>query len=78
MLEPELKKKIIYASHDSPLEGHQGFMKTYKVIRECFSWKGLKKKVLKHVKECSIYQQYKAEHSYPVGLLHPLPIPEQK
>ena len=38
----QLKKKILQASHDSPFAGHQGFTKTYKAIRERYSWKGLK------------------------------------
>ena len=42
----QLKEKILRASHDSPLAGHQGFTKTYKAIRERFSWKGLKEDVL--------------------------------
>jgi hypothetical protein len=37
-----LKKKILTTVHDSPLVGHQGFFKTYRHIRERFSWKGLK------------------------------------
>ena len=35
--ESVLKKKILQASHDSPLSGHQGFLKTYRQIRERFS-----------------------------------------
>ena len=38
--ESALKRKIIQASHDSPLLGHQGFLKTYREIQERFSWKG--------------------------------------
>jgi hypothetical protein len=37
-----LQKKILTVVHDSPLAGHQGFFKTYRHIRERFSWKGLK------------------------------------
>ena len=51
-----LKKNILRASHDSPLSGHQGFTKTYQVIRERFSWKGLKEDVLQHMKECIVFQ----------------------
>ena len=76
--ESPLKKKILQASHDSPLAGHQGFLKTYRQIRERFSWKGLKKDVIQHVRECSLWQQNKIEHIHLTGLLHPLPIPEQK
>ena len=32
----KLKEKILLASQDSPLSGHQGFTKTYKAIRERF------------------------------------------
>jgi hypothetical protein len=47
-----LKKKILNAVHDSPLGGHQAFFKTYRQIRERFSWKGLKQDVMRHVSEC--------------------------
>jgi hypothetical protein len=32
-----LKQKILIAVHDSPLACHQGFLKTYRKIRERFS-----------------------------------------
>jgi hypothetical protein len=73
-----LKKKILTAVHDSPLVGHQGFFKTYKQIKERFSWKGLKQDIMKHVSECVTCQQNKSENSLPAGLLQPLPIPEHK
>ena len=38
--ESTLRKKIIHATHESPLSGHQGFLKTYRKIWERFSWKG--------------------------------------
>jgi hypothetical protein len=47
-----LKKKILTTIHDSPLAGHQGFFKTYRQIKERFSWKGLKQDVMRHVSEC--------------------------
>jgi hypothetical protein len=58
--------------------GHQGYFKTYRQIRERFSWKGLKDDVLKHIRECTTCQQNKSEQTHPAGLLQPLPIPEQK
>ena len=73
-----LKKKILQASHDSPLAGHQGFTKTYRAIRERFLWKGLKEDVLQHIRECDVCQRKKGEMSHPAGLLQPLPIPEGK
>jgi hypothetical protein len=47
-----LKKKILTTVHDSPLAGHQCFFKTYRQIKESFSWKGLKQDVMRHVSEC--------------------------
>jgi hypothetical protein len=73
-----LKKKTLTVVHDSPLVGHQGFFKTYRQIRERFSWKGLKQDVIRHIDECVTFQQNKSEHTLLVGLLQPLPIPEQK
>lgn len=64
--------------HDIPLAGHPGYFKTYRQVRERFTWKGLKNDVLRYVKECTTYQQNKAEQTYPAGLLQPLPIPDQK
>jgi hypothetical protein len=73
-----LKGKILKAGHDSPTAGHQGYFKTYRQIRERFSWKGLKDDVLRHIRECTTCQQKKSEQTHPAGLLQPLPIPEQK
>jgi hypothetical protein len=76
--ESTLKEKIMRAMHDTPLAGHQGYFKTYRKIRERFTWKGLKDDVLRHVRECVTCQQNKSEQTHPAGLLQPLPIPEQK
>jgi hypothetical protein len=73
-----LKGKILKVCHDSPTAGHQGYFKTYRQIRERFSWKGLKDDVLKHIRECTTCQQNKFEQTHPARLLQPLPIPEQK
>ena len=34
---------------DSPLAGHPGFFKTYRMLRERLYWKGLKSDVIKYV-----------------------------
>ena len=54
--ESKLKQKIFEEVHDSPLAGHLGFLKTYRRLRERFSWKGLKGDVLQYVRECAICQ----------------------
>ena len=47
-----LKRKILGAAHDAPVAGHLGFLKTYRKVRERFTWKVLKDDVLMHMKEC--------------------------
>jgi hypothetical protein len=73
-----LKGKILKGCHDSPAAGHQGYFKTYRQIRERFSWKGLNDDLLKKIQECMTCQQNNSEKTHPIGLLQPLPIPEQK
>jgi hypothetical protein len=72
------KDKVLQAYHDSLMAGHQGINKTYKQVRERFSWKGLKEDVFKNVKDCTTCQENKDEHTRPTGLLQPLPILEHK
>ena len=65
-------------SHDSPLAGHPSFFKTYRMLSETLSWKGLEDDILKYVNEFPTCQQNKVDHTHPTVLLHPFPIPEQK
>ena len=51
VLESALKENIMEAMHNTPLAGHLGYFKTYRKIRERFTWKGLKDDVLKNVRE---------------------------
>ena len=41
-----VRRMILKSFHDSPMIGHPSFYKTYRQNRECFTWKGLKAKVL--------------------------------
>jgi hypothetical protein len=49
-----LKEKIMEVVHNTPLAGHPGFFKTYRQVRERFTWKGLKDDVLKNVRLCDL------------------------
>ena len=57
----KIKRKIMKEYHDNPLSGHIGFYKTYKKIRERYSWQGLKKEIMKYVQECRICQKNKSK-----------------
>ena len=72
-----LKSRVLHYIHDSPFVGHSGFEKTYQRAKREFFWKGMKKDSKKHVKECDTCQRKKVENLAPMGLLQPLPIPEQ-
>ena len=50
----------------------------YKDLKRHFWWEGMKRKVAVHISKCLTYQQVKAEHQKPAGLLQPLPIPQWK
>ena len=43
----QFKGKVLHALHNIPLVRHSSIMKTYKMVRERFSWKGLKQDVHK-------------------------------
>ena len=45
----KVKGKIMKEYHDNPLSERTRFYKTYKKVRERYSWKGLKKDIIKHV-----------------------------
>ena len=49
----EVRTTVLRAFHDLPMAGHPGYYKTYKMVRERFTWKGLKIDVLQYVRECS-------------------------
>jgi hypothetical protein len=76
--ESMFKKRVLQAFHNSPLAGHQGFLKAYRQIQEILAWKGLKEDVMSHIRECITCQQNKDEHTHPTSLLQSLPIPEHK
>jgi hypothetical protein len=48
------------------------------IMKQKYWWYGLKRDVATHVVVCDVCQRVKAEHQRPVGLLHPLKVPEWK
>ena len=52
----KVKQFILRALHDSPTTGHPGYFKTYRLVREQFTWKGLKADILQYVRECLVCQ----------------------
>ena len=71
----DLKKKILYESHNTVFTMHLGGNKMYQDMKQYYWWRGMKKDVYEYVSKCLTCQQVKAEHQVPSGLLNPLPIP---
>ena len=71
-----LKGKFLKRAHNSPLAGDPGFFKTYRMLREIFSWKGLKDDIMKYVNEFPTCYKNKVGHTHLFFLLQPFPIPE--
>ena len=57
--------------------GHAGIHHTYAHLAVEFYWKGIRKHVQDYVTTCDVCQRSKHEAMVPVGLLQPLPIPNQ-
>ena len=71
----ELKKKILYESHNTVFTMHPGSNKIYQDMKQSYWWRGMKKDISEYVAKCLTCQQVKAEHQVPSDLLNPLPIP---
>ncbi|KAG8485264.1 hypothetical protein CXB51_021228 [Gossypium anomalum] len=67
-----LRPSILKEVYSSPYAMHPGGSKMYKDLRELYWWPGLKRKVTDFVARCLTYQQVKAEHQLPSGLLQPV------
>lgn len=73
----EAHTAILTALHSSGLRGHNGITATYNKIRALFAWASLKLDVKEYVTKCQVCQQAKPELDKALGLLQPLPIPDQ-
>ena len=74
----DLRKKILYESHNTVFTMHPGCNKMYQDMKQYYWWRGMKKDISEYVSKCLTCQQVKAEHQVSSGLLNPLPIPQWK
>ena len=71
----ELKKKLLYEAHNTVFTMHLGGNKMYQDLKQYYWWRGMKRDVIEYVSKCLTYQQVKAKHQVPSGLLNPIPVP---
>jgi hypothetical protein len=51
-MDEKLKAEILKECHDFVLGGHRGMNKTYKEIKEKYSWPDMKREIEEYVREC--------------------------
>ncbi|GBG88232.1 hypothetical protein CBR_g46799 [Chara braunii] len=70
----EIRSLILGECHDT--EGH-GWQKTLANLMCAYTWLGMKNDCIEYVRSCKVCQRNKSTTRAPLGLLRPLPIPDQ-
>jgi hypothetical protein len=73
----ELRLRILREKHDHPTAGHQGFRKTFELVRREFYWPQMRKFISDYCTTCDTCPRAKPSRHKPYGLLKQLPIPER-
>ncbi|GBG81236.1 hypothetical protein CBR_g31908 [Chara braunii] len=71
----EFRNLISGECHDT--EGHFGWQKTLANLMRAYTWSGMKNDCVEYVRSCKVCQCNKSSTRAPLGLLRPLPIPDQ-
>ena len=74
----DLRKKILYESHNIVFTMHPRGNQMYQDMKQYYWCRGMKKDISKYVSKCLTCQQVKDKHQVPSELLNPLPIPQWK
>lgn len=74
-LDPQLQHDIVKGHHNSPVTGHPGQWKTYKLISRNYWWPGLGRYVAKYVTSCNRCNWTKTFPAAPIGKLMPNRVP---
>jgi hypothetical protein len=74
----ELKKRIIAEHHTTNIAGHRGVTKTHIAIKQHFYWQNMKQDVYQYVTSCPTCVVSKYNTQSPIGLLHPIPLPQRR
>ncbi|GBG90995.1 hypothetical protein CBR_g51653 [Chara braunii] len=71
----EIRSLILGECHDT--EGHFGWQKTLANLMRAYTWPRMKNDCVEYVRSCKVCQRNKSSMCAPLGLLRPLPIPDQ-
>ncbi|KAL0378422.1 UNVERIFIED_CONTAM: Transposon Ty3-G Gag-Pol polyprotein [Sesamum radiatum] len=72
-----LRFLLLSEFHSSPIGGHSSVRATLGRLAFSFYWPKMRYDVQQFVKACSVCQHHKYSTDQPIGLLQPLPIPNQ-
>ena len=70
--------ELIREIHDQPACGHPGMARTYLLLKREYYWRGMKTTVAQYIQNCYSCHRAKPSRHREHGLLHPLPIPQQR
>ena len=73
-----LLARLIEDVHDPPASGHPGVHRTMDLLRRHYYWPRMRDAVAQFTHNCHSCQRSQAPRDKYNGLLHPLPIPEQR
>ena len=74
----ELKKKLLYESHNTVFTMHPGGNKMYQDLKYYYWWRGMKRDIAEYVSKCLTCQQVRDEHQVLSCQLNLIPIPQWK
>jgi len=66
---------IVVLSHKSRLAGHSGRWKTLELVSQNYWWPQMSRYVGRYISTCDMCLWTKSFRHFPIGELHPLPIP---
>ncbi|XP_042432553.1 uncharacterized protein LOC122019112 [Zingiber officinale] len=73
---PSVKEDLLQEAHWYRFTIHPGGTRMYRDLRRSYWWTGMKKDIVDFVARRLVYQQVKAEHQRPAGLLQKIQIPK--
>ena len=74
----ELRDRILEEANGSRYSIHPSSKKMYHDLRDIYWWEDLKRDIAEFVAKCPNFQQVKAKHHKPGGLLQEIQIPTWK
>jgi hypothetical protein len=72
------RARLMHFFHSRADRGHYGFRKTYAALRQVAYWRDMAEELQKFISDCDTCQFTKADDYKRQGLLHPLPIPDDR